>query len=95
MEDFMRNMYIYESAACCPVGECGCDSDKELARVEDLVETFRYNGANITRYNIEENKDEFEDSKIVQNLMDQSGEDVLPIVRSTRKLLSLVGIQQN
>ena len=83
----MRNMYIYEASPCCEPGTCGCDSDKDLVRVENIVDVLRKNGASITRYNYENDKAEFEDNKIVANLLDQSGEDVLPIIMVNKEVV--------
>lgn len=69
----MRIMYIYEG----PIN--GLDKD-ELDRVSGLVDHFTKIGADIRRYNLEENPEKFGDNKIVKRFLDDGGEEVLPIV---------------
>ena len=83
----MRNMYIYEASPCCEPGTCGCDSDKKLVEVENIIDVLRKNGASITRYNYENDKAEFEDNPIVSNLLKDSGEEVLPIIMVNKEVV--------
>lgn len=69
----MRILYIYEV----PIN--GLDKD-EMDRVSGLVNHFTKIGADVRRYNLEENADKFDDNKIVKRFLDDGGEEVLPIV---------------
>ena len=76
----MRKMYIYEGAMCCSTGVCGPSPDEELMRVSSLVDKLTKSGASIERYNLTNNPKEFVENKTVNKLLDEKGEDVLPIV---------------
>ena len=76
----MKKMYIYEGPMCCSTGVCGPSPDEELMRVSTLVDKLRKSGASIDRYNLTNNTDKFVDNKTVNKLLDEKGEDVLPVV---------------
>ena len=76
----MKKMYIYEGAMCCSTGVCGPSPDEDLMRVSSLVDKLNKSGASIDRYNLTNNTKEFVDNKTVNKLLDEKGEDVLPIV---------------
>ena len=76
----MKKMYIYEGAMCCSTGVCGPSPDEELMRVSTMVFKLTRSGASIERYNLTNNPKEFVDNKTVNKLLDEKGEDVLPIV---------------
>ena len=76
----MKKMYIYESAMCCSTGVCGPSPDEELMRVSTLVDKLKKSGASIERYNLTNNTKEFMENKTVNSLLDEKGEDVLPVV---------------
>ena len=76
----MKKMYIYEGAMCCSTGVCGPSPDDELMRVSTMVFKLTRSGASIERYNLTNNPKEFVDNKTVNKLLDEKGEDVLPIV---------------
>ncbi|MFO3717685.1 arsenic metallochaperone ArsD family protein [Anaerococcus sp. ENR1011] len=69
----MRNLYIYEPSVS------SIDS-KELDRVNTIVTELTNVGAGITRYNLDDEKEKFDENKIVSRFLDKNGEDVLPIV---------------
>ena len=76
----MKKMYLYEDAMCCSTGVCGPSPDDELMRVSTMVFKLTRSGASIERYNLTNNPKEFVDNKTVNKLLDEKGEDVLPIV---------------
>ena len=76
----MKMRYIYEGAMCCSTGVCGPSPDEELMRVSTLVDKLTKSGASIDRYNLTNNPKEFVDNKTVNKLLDEKGEDVLPVV---------------
>lgn len=69
----MRNLYIYEPSVS------SIDS-KELDRVNTIVTELTNVGAGITRYNLDDEKEKFDENKIVSRFLNENGEDVLPIV---------------
>ena len=76
----MKKMYIYEGAMGCSTGVCGPSPDEELMRVSTLVDKLTKSGASIERYNLTNNTKEFVENKTVNKLLDEKGEDVLPVV---------------
>lgn len=65
---------------CCSTGVCGPSPDEELMRVSTLVDKLTKSGASIDRYNLTNNTKEFVENKTVNKLLDEKGEDVLPVV---------------
>ncbi len=76
----MKKMYIYEGPMCCSTGVCGPSPDEELMRVSTLVDKLKKSGASIERYNLTNNTKEFVENKTVNSLLEEKGEDVLPLV---------------
>ena len=76
----MKKMCIYEGPMCCSTGVCGPSPDEELMRVSTLVDKLRKSGANIDRYNLTNNTKEFVENKTINSLLNEKGEDILPIV---------------
>lgn len=76
----MKKMYIYEGAMCCSTGVCGPSPDEELMRVSSLVDKLNKSGANIHRYNLTNNTKEFVENKTINSLLNEKGEDILPVV---------------
>ena len=83
----MKKMYIYEGAMCCSTGVCGPSPDEELMRVSSLVDKLNKSGANIHRYNLTNNTKEFVENKTINSLLDEKGEDILPVVMVNGEVL--------
>ena len=65
---------------CCSTGVCGVSPDEELMRVSTLVDKLTKSGASIERYNLTNNTNEFVENKTINSLLEEKGEDVLPVV---------------
>ena len=76
----MKKMVIYDPAMCCSTGVCGPSPDEELMRVSSLVDKLNKSGASIERYNLTNNTKEFVENKTINNLLDEKGEGILPVV---------------
>ena len=76
----MKKMCIYEGPMCCSTGVCGPSPDEELMRVSTLVDKLTKSGASIDRYNLTNNTKEFVENKTINRLLEEKGEDVLPVV---------------
>ena len=76
----MKKMYIYEGPMCCSTGVCRPSPDEELMRVSTLVDKLTKSGASIERYNLTNNTNEFVENKTINRLLEEKGEDVLPVV---------------
>lgn len=83
----MKKMYIYEGAMCCSTGVCGPSPDEELMRVSSLVDKFKKSGASIERYNLTNNTKEFVENKTINSLLNEKGEDILPVVMVNGEVL--------
>ena len=75
----MRNLYIYERKENEPKAD--------LDRVSTIVTELTNIGASITRYNPTDNKDKFDQSKIVSKFIEDNGEDVLPIIMLDKEVV--------
>ena len=76
----MRNLYIYEPSVS------SVDS-KELERVDEIVNHLTNVGAGITRYNLDQAKDKFDENMIVKRFLEENGEDVLPITMLNKEVI--------
>lgn len=65
---------------CCSTGVCGPSPDEELMRVSTLVDKLTKSGASIERYNLTNNTKEFVENKTINSLLEEKGEDVLPVI---------------
>ena len=83
----MKKMYIYEGAMCCSTGVCGPSPDEELMRVSSLVDKLTKSGASIERYNLTNNTKEFVENKTINSLLNEKGEDILPVVMVNGEVL--------
>ena len=83
----MKKMYIYEGAMCCSTGVCGPSPDEELMRVSSLVDKLKKSGASIERYNLTNNTKEFVENKTINSLLNEKGEDILPVVMVNGEVL--------
>ena len=83
----MRKMYIYEGAMCCSTGVCGPSPDEELMRVSSLADKLNKSGASIERYNLTNNTKEFVENKTINSLLNEKGEDILPVVMVNGEVL--------
>lgn len=75
----MKKIRIYEPAMCCSTGVCGVSVDPELLRMSSLVEKLDKKGIDIKRFNLNNAPQEFVENKKVNEILNQKGEDVLPL----------------
>lgn len=75
----MKKIRIYEPAMCCSTGVCGVSVDPELLRMSSLVEKLDKKGIDIKRFNLNSAPQEFIENKKVNEILNQNGEDVLPL----------------
>lgn len=75
----MKKIRIYEPAMCCSTGVCGVSVDPELLRMSSLVEKLDKKGIDIKRFNLNSAPQEFVENKKVNEILNQKGEDVLPL----------------
>lgn len=80
----MKRIVIYEPAFASALAD--------FERVNGVIDTLTNVGADITRYNIDDNKEELAASKVVERLLAEKGAEVLQLLLSIKSLLSAVGI---
>jgi hypothetical protein len=71
---------IFDPAMCCPTGVCGPTVDPELARVAIVFFLLEGKGFSITRYNLGNEPQAFITNKKVNQLLNEKGPDVLPVI---------------
>ena len=72
----MLIMRIYEPKK----GSLSEVNGKDFENYTSLVDRFEKIGANIKRYNLDDNSSDFDDNKVVTRFISENGEEVLPIV---------------
>ncbi len=76
----MKKMQIFEPAMCCSTGLCGAGIDSELLRISAALSTLKTNGIEVDRFNLSSSPQEFIDNKIVNDFINNTGVDNLPII---------------
>lgn len=75
----MKKMIIFDPAMCCSTGVCGPSVNKELLRVATVINNLKRKGIMIERYNLTSNPQIFVDNKIINEMLNSEGIDVLPV----------------
>ncbi|HDE7953483.1 MULTISPECIES: arsenite efflux transporter metallochaperone ArsD [Mammaliicoccus] len=75
----MLNIEIYEEAMCCSTGVCGTEPDETLIKTNQINEYLKQNQIEVQRYNMNNNPNEFIKNKEVIRLIQEKGNEVLPI----------------
>lgn len=78
----MRILNIYE-----PAKSLVSADGQGINDITSLVDALNNAGASINRYNLEDAKDKFEENKIVKRLIEENGEDVLPITMMNKEVV--------
>lgn len=76
----MKKMIIFDPAMCCPTGICGPSVDPELLRVATVLNNLKKKGINVERFNLTGNPQAFVDNKVINELLNTEGVDILPVV---------------
>ena len=75
----MLNIEIYEEAMCCSTGVCGPKPDETLIKTNQINEYLKQNQIEVQRYNMNNNPNEFIKNQEVIRLIQEKGDEVLPI----------------
>lgn len=75
----MLNIEIYEEAMCCSTGVCGPEPDETLIKTNQINEYLKQNQIEVQRYNMNNNPNEFIKNKEAIRLIQEKGNEVLPI----------------
>lgn len=76
----MKKMIIFDPAMCCSTGVCGPSIDPELLRVATVLKNLKSNGVIVDRYNLTNNPQAYVENKIINELLNKEGVDILPVV---------------
>lgn len=76
----MSRIQIFDPALCCSSGVCGTDVDQSLVIFAADVEWARQQGAQIERLNLAQQPEAFATNATVLQLLQRSGQQVLPVV---------------
>ncbi len=74
----MRKIEIFDPAMCCSTGVCGPSVDPELARIAADLDRLKKAGVEVSRYNLAQNAGAFVENRLVKQLLDDQGPEVLP-----------------
>ena len=75
----MKTLFIYEPALCCETGTCDFCVGTEPIRITRIAENLKKNGVFLQRYDLKNASQEFKKNTDISKLIDEEGEDVLPI----------------
>lgn len=75
----MKKMIIFDPAMCCSTGVCGPSVDPELLRMSTVLNSLSKKGVVIDRYNLTSNPQVFVDNKVINELLNIEGVDILPV----------------
>ncbi len=76
----MSHIQVFDPALCCSTGVCGTDIDQALVTFAADVDWARQQGAQIERWNLAQQPDAFATNTTVLQLLQRSGQAVLPVV---------------
>lgn len=76
----MKKMIMFDPAMCCSTGVCGPGVDPELLRVSTVINNLSNRGVIVERYNLTSNPQAFVDNKVINDLLNKDGVDVLPVI---------------
>lgn len=74
-----KKIEIFEPGMCCPSGLCGPSVDLEILRISTVVKMLEKNNVDIKRYNLISNTSEFISNKVINDMIKEKGEQVLPV----------------
>lgn len=83
----MKKMIIFDPAMCCATGVCGPGVDPELLRVSTVLNNLKKKGIVIERHNLTNNPQAFVDNKVINQLLNTAGVDVLPVTIVDNKVV--------
>lgn len=79
----MKSMQVFENTVVrCNSGGCGCsgDDDQQLVDFAKDVDWAKENGAQIERFNFEQQPVAFTNNQIVKDFLQRCGEEMLPLI---------------
>src|SRR5699024_11119587 len=96
----MKKIEIFDPAMCCSTVICVQSIDSELIRMAAVTENLYTKGYDVTRYNLANEKQAFDNSIIISQLHKEKCPDVLPVtvvdgeIKKTKKFLTNEELQE-
>jgi hypothetical protein len=75
----MKKMIIFDPAMCCSTGVCGPAVNPDLLRVSTALNRLKNKGIVVERFNLTNNPQVFVDNRIINELLNSHGVDILPV----------------
>ena len=75
----MKNIEIFDPAMCCATGVCGPSIDPELMRIATVINSLKEQGIIIKRYGLSSEPQTFVTNKVINELLQKEGAEVLPV----------------
>ena len=70
---------IYDPPMCCPTGVCGPTTDPALLEIQEAIIALKNEGVDVQRYSLSHQIQQFMNSSVVAELLNNQGMEVLPI----------------
>lgn len=91
----MKKMIIFDPAMCCSTGVCGPGVDPELLRVSTVLNSLKSRGILVERYNLTSNPQIFVDNKVINEILNRDGVEVLPVTIVDGKIVKTKAYPSN
>ncbi len=91
----MKPIVIYDPAMCCSTGVCGPSVDTELLRVATVIENLKESGADIKRFNLSAQPEEFVKHPVISQYLKDNGPEVLPVTLVDGQVVKTKGYPTN
>lgn len=91
----MKKMVIFDPAMCCSTGVCGPSVDPELLRVSTALNSLKKKGIVVDRHNLTSNPQAFIDNKIINELLNSEGVDILPVTMVDEEVVKIKAYPTN
>lgn len=91
----MKKMIIFDPAMCCSTGVCGPGVDPELLRVSTVLNSLKNRGILVERYNLTSNPQIFVDNKVINEILNRDGVEVLPVTILDGKIVKTKAYPSN
>lgn len=75
----MKILEIFEPAMCCSTWVCWPSINPDLLRISTVINALKGKWFPIKRYNLSSNPQDFVSNKIINDLLQKEGSDILPI----------------
>jgi hypothetical protein len=91
----MKKMIIFDPAMCCSTGVCGPSVNPDLLRVSTALNRLKNKDIDIERYNLTNNPQAFVDNKIINELLNSEGVEILPVTILEGEVVKTKGYPTN